>query len=141
MDRQVGQELAVRIIDVNRYGVGDDVLRHRRVEPDLAHYALEYAAGKRVYRKLHGLALGDITHVRLVDVDPCLYAPYVVGDEEEAGGSHRGHDRLTYVYPPVDHNALDGGPDRAVVEVQPGCAKGCTGRVHGGERLFDGGFR
>ena len=69
---EVGEELAVRIVGIDLYGIGDDVLRHRRVQPDLADHAVKDLAGKGVHGEVHRLALGDVPHVRFIDGDPHL---------------------------------------------------------------------
>ena len=69
---EVREELAVGIVDVDLYGIGDDVLRHRRVKADLADLAVKHLAGKGVDGERHRLARGNAPHVRFIDGDPHL---------------------------------------------------------------------
>ena len=52
-------ETSFRILDLEDHRVGDDVLRHLRVEADLVHLALEGFAGEGVGREADGLAGAD----------------------------------------------------------------------------------
>ena len=115
--RQVGQQFAIGIVGVHLDRVGDDVLGHRRVEPNLADAPVEHPVGKRVHGEGHRLSGINAADVGLVHRGPDLDALEVFGDEEQARCAQAGDDRLADVDAPVNDHALHGGGDGAIAEV------------------------
>ena len=61
-------------------GVGDDVLGHGSVEPDLVDHALKDLVAKGINREIYRLALMDLAYISLVHRCPDLNALEVLGD-------------------------------------------------------------
>ena len=115
--RHVVRQPAVGIVGVDHHRVGDHVLRHRGVQPHLAHRAVKFLAGIGVDGEGHGLADVDPPDVGLVDRGPGLYALGVAADEKQAGDAHVGDHGLADVDLAVDDHAVDRRADGAVVEI------------------------
>ena len=115
---QVWKQLAVGVVGDHFDGIGDDVLRHRRVQSDLADLSRKNLAGVRIHRERHRLARLDIADVRLVDRHPHLHALKVLRDEEKARGIQAGHHGLPDVHPAVNNDPLDRRFDDTVAQVQ-----------------------
>ena len=115
--RQVRQQLAVGVVRSDLHRVGDDVLRHRGVQADLAHLAVKHLAGEGVHGERDGLAGMDVADVGLVDGHPDLHPRQVLGDQEQARRVQAGDHGLADVDAAVDDDALDRRLDGAVAEV------------------------
>src|SRR5439155_24510974 len=98
-------------------GVGDDVLAHLRRLADLVDVAGERLAGKRVDRERGAIVELDAADVRLVHARLDLHLREVLGDREEHRRLQARGNRLADVDLAGGDDAVDGGPDRRVVEV------------------------
>ena len=78
--RQIGQKFTIRVVMVDLDSVGDDVLGHGSVEPDLVDHAIKDLVSKGVDREIYRLALMDLAYVSLVHRCPDLDAMEVLGD-------------------------------------------------------------
>jgi hypothetical protein len=121
LDRNVGRharlQLQLRVGHVDDGGVGDDVLLRDGLEPDLGHRARELLGGVGVDAEPDALARADAAHVGLVDVGVDLHLRQVGGDDEQRRRVHAGGDGLADVDIARDHDAVDGGFDDGVLQV------------------------
>jgi hypothetical protein len=70
--RKIRQEFAIAVVDVDLYGISDNVLRYRRVKTNLSDPTVKHSSGNSVHSKCHWLARINVPNIRFVDRDPRL---------------------------------------------------------------------
>ena len=83
----------------------------------LSDCALEGFIGIGVDRKLHRLALADLSDVSLIDHDLDLQLGEILRDLEQHGGLEAGRDGLAGIDLAVDDHTLDGREDLCAAEI------------------------
>ncbi len=132
--RHSGLELEARVGHVDDRRVGRHILDDDRLQANLGDHALELFARICVYSKRHVLVGPDAADIGFVDVGVDLHLRQVRGDDKENRRLHAGGDCLSDVHAALDHDAVDGRVDGAVIEVDLRLAQA-------GLRLDDGGLR
>ena len=138
--RHSRDELSRRIRHRDDHRVGDDVLDDLSRLPDLRDSPDERFPGKRVDREAGAVVELDAADVRLVHARLDLHPREVLGDGEEHRSLKARGDGLADVHLAGDDDAVHGGLDRRVVEIDLGLLERGILLLHQRTRGLGGGL-